>query len=111
MTRKRILAYRLQGSVAQRMFESNPESAEASEVTNPKEGLGVIISVAADEIKQTTDAIRATKQLIRDNDLTELLVYRQNLADALELVCDLFTELAALSTVAAAQEEDEDEDQ
>lgn len=107
--KKKLLAYRIEGSVASRLFQDFPEAAAASNIENPNQGIGAIINWNPEEMKELLASIKATKQLIKDNDLKQLLVFKDEVDDAGETFMSIAWELAAFSKMVEESEElDED---
>ena len=102
--KKKLLAYRIDGSVAARLFQDFPEAAAASNIENPNEGIGAIINWTPEEMKELLASIMATKQLIKDNDIKQLLVFKDEIDEAGETFMSIAWELAELRTMRAGKE-------
>lgn len=107
--KKKLLAFRIEGSVAARLFQDFPEAAANSNIENPNEGIGAIISWSPEDMKGLLASLKAMMQLVKDNDLKQLVVFKEEVNDAGRVFMDVALQLATLSKmIKESEESDED---
>lgn len=107
-----LLSYRLEGETAERLFTSNPEAAAASEISDPENGLGVMISAHLDELQQLRDGLKATAILLRQNEIEEFIYHIDRFEQLSKVLVDLVlaTEYIKAYAKPAVAERTSDED-
>jgi hypothetical protein len=105
-TKKKLLAYRIQGSAAERMFEEFEDAASESTIENPEEGVIAVINWSPTPTKELLAVLKATKQLIKDKDIDELKIFIDEVNEAGKTFMAIALELSDYVNMLGASDED-----
>jgi hypothetical protein len=108
MKKDLLVAYRLQGTVAEKLFTSNVRAAEASEIEDPKEGMVVLVSAKLGELQELRQGLEATLRLIKDKDLDEFLADVEHINKLGEEAARIVVAASALLAYSVKDNADED---